>query len=81
MKDQLKKYGDSRTFCKSKSPLSGRGGNISSGYDVWKLSSNWRQEELKAIIMSNEKDGIFILFSLFSQKKKKKESDKLNYNQ
>lgn len=49
---QLKKYGDSRTFRKSKSPLSGRGGNTNDGCDVWKLSSNCGWWELKCIKMS-----------------------------
>ncbi|KAI5320685.1 hypothetical protein L3X38_040393 [Prunus dulcis] len=37
---QSKSYGDSRTYCKSKSPLSGSGGKVNAGYDAWKLSSN-----------------------------------------
>lgn len=37
---QLKKYGESITSCKSKLPLSGRDGNVNSGYSFWKLSSN-----------------------------------------
>lgn len=36
--DQLKKYGDSRTSSRSKSPLSGRGGKVRVGCNVWKLS-------------------------------------------
>ena len=42
--DQLKKYGDSRTSLRSKLPLSGSGGNVNVGCDVWKLSSNWESE-------------------------------------
>ncbi|CAL8172573.1 unnamed protein product [Prunus armeniaca] len=30
----LKKYGDSRTCCKSKSPLSGSGGKVNAGYET-----------------------------------------------
>lgn len=37
---QLKKYGDSRTSSKLKSPLLGISGNVKVGYDVRKLSSN-----------------------------------------
>jgi len=40
---QLKKYGESRTFCKSKSPLFGNGGKANPGYVVWKPSSNCQQ--------------------------------------
>lgn len=39
--DQLKKYGDSRTFSRSKSPLSGSGGKVRVGCDVWKLLSSY----------------------------------------
>lgn len=37
---QLKKYGDSKTWLRSKSPLSGSGGNVNVGKDVSKPSSN-----------------------------------------
>ncbi|KAK7282068.1 hypothetical protein RIF29_10586 [Crotalaria pallida] len=39
----LKKYGELRTFCKSKSPLFGSGGKSNPGYEVWKPSSNCKQ--------------------------------------
>lgn len=38
---QLKKYGDSRTSSKLKSPLLGISGNVNVGYDVRKLSSKF----------------------------------------
>jgi hypothetical protein len=70
----LKKYGDSRTFRKSKSPLSGRGGNISVGYDVWKLSSNCGQEELKSYnkVKGDKWDIFAFIYLTFLRKKKKK---------
>lgn len=40
---QLKKYGESRTFCKSKSPRFGNGGKVKRGYVLWKPSSNCQQ--------------------------------------
>lgn len=41
MLNQLKKYGDSRTSSKLKSPRSGNEGKLNAGKDVSKLSSNW----------------------------------------
>jgi hypothetical protein len=62
MKIQLKKYGDLRTFCKSKLPLSGRGGNCNVGYDVWKSSSNWGRSKSSyrsaTFINKNKKEEI-----------------------
>lgn len=43
--DQLKKYGDSKTSLKSKSPRSGKGGKDSDGKELWKLSSNCSQNK------------------------------------
>ena len=42
---QLKKYGESSTSSKLKSPRSGSGGKVDFGYDAWKLSSNCKQSE------------------------------------
>lgn len=45
MQNQLKKYGDSRTFSKLKSPRFGNGGKLNPGKDVSKLSSNCPNKE------------------------------------
>lgn len=67
---QLKKYGDSRTSCKSKSPLSGSGGNVNSGYDIWKLSSNWLEESKISVCMSLSCSNVKEFTKLMLQLKK-----------